>query len=50
MAERQKMPNRKPDERIKDFESVALGFTKEQALAEALRCIHCKKPLCVDGC
>jgi glutamate synthase (NADPH/NADH) small chain len=44
------MPNRKPQERIKDFESVALGFSEEQALIEAARCIQCKKPLCVGGC
>ncbi len=50
MAERQKMPNRKPEERIKDFESVALGFREEQALIEVARCIQCKKPLCVGGC
>jgi len=44
------MPNRDPKERIKDFESVALGFTKEQAIKEAARCLQCKKPLCVKGC
>ncbi len=38
------------DERVKDFRPVDKGFTKEMALAEAERCIDCKKPLCVDGC
>lgn len=44
------MPNRDVRERIRDFESVALGFTEEQALLEASRCIQCKNPLCVGGC
>ena len=29
---------------------MAHGFTPEQALAEAKRCLNCKKPLCVEGC
>ncbi|QOY60917.1 NADPH-dependent glutamate synthase [Thermophilibacter immobilis] len=37
-------------ERACDFRSVDKGFTKEMALAEADRCLDCKKPLCVDGC
>ena len=44
------MPERAADVRIKDFEEVALGITKEQAVAEAKRCIQCKKPRCVAGC
>jgi len=45
-----KMPNRSPQERIKDFDAVALGLTLEQAVAEAKRCLQCKNPLCVKGC
>jgi glutamate synthase (NADPH/NADH) small chain len=37
-------------ERVKNFDEVALGLTKEQAIDEAKRCIQCKKPLCVKGC
>ncbi len=44
------MPNRSPRERIKDFNSVALGLEAEQATVEAIRCLQCKKPLCVKGC
>ncbi|MCX5657672.1 MAG: NAD(P)-binding protein, partial [Candidatus Omnitrophica bacterium] len=44
------MPNRNPGERIKDFNSVALGLEAEQAVTEAKRCLQCKKPLCVKGC
>lgn len=39
-----------PIERAKDFRPVDKGFTKEMAIAEANRCLDCKKPLCVDGC
>ncbi len=44
------MPVRPADERIRDFDEVDLGFTKTEAQAEALRCLQCKKPLCIDGC
>ena len=39
-----------PEERAKDFRPVDKGFTKEMAVAEANRCMDCKKPLCVQGC
>lgn len=48
--EKQKMPELAPDIRNKNFEEVALGYTKEQALAEAERCLDCKNPKCVGGC
>ncbi len=47
---RQEMPAQEPMARIKNFNEVALGFTEELALAEADRCLECKKPKCVDGC
>lgn len=47
---RQIMPKQDPKVRRTNFEEVALGFTKEQALTEASRCLNCKKPLCVQGC
>ncbi len=47
---RQKMPERPPEERIKDFFEVPLGYTEEQAVLEAERCLQCKKPKCVEGC
>jgi glutamate synthase (NADPH/NADH) small chain len=47
---RQKMPAQDPTERIKNFSEVALGFTPDLAVAEAERCLACKKPKCVDGC
>lgn len=47
---RQMMPKQDPEVRRHNFEEVALGFTPEQALKEASRCLNCKKPLCVKGC
>ncbi|MBQ8599769.1 MAG: NADPH-dependent glutamate synthase [Clostridia bacterium] len=48
--EKQKMPELAPDIRNKNFEEVALGYTKEQALTEAARCLQCKNKPCVGGC
>src|SRR3990172_3605659 len=36
--------------RRRNFKEVALGYTHEQAIAEAARCLVCGKPKCVDGC
>ncbi|MBI5058016.1 MAG: NADPH-dependent glutamate synthase [Nitrospirae bacterium] len=41
---------RKPDKRKNDFKEVALGLTERQAVAEANRCLQCKKPHCIAGC
>ena len=38
------------DERAHDFRPVDKGFTKADAIAEANRCLDCKKPLCMEGC
>lgn len=48
--ERTPMPEQPAEERIKNFNEVALGYTKEDALAEASRCLSCKEPKCVEGC
>jgi glutamate synthase (NADPH/NADH) small chain len=47
---RQKMPERKPDVRNRDFQEVNLGLTPEMAQAEARRCLDCANPQCVTGC
>ena len=36
--------------RNKNFKEVELGYTKEEAMKEAERCLHCKIPKCVEGC
>ena len=47
---RHEMPCQSAEERIKNFDEVALGYTLEMAQAEATRCLQCKKPLCRQGC
>ena len=44
------MPKQEPKARVKNFNEVALGYTEEQALEEASRCLQCVKPQCVSGC
>lgn len=39
-----------PDKRIHNFDEVCLGYTSEEAVAEAKRCIQCKNPTCVHMC
>lgn len=48
--QRQSMPKQTPAERIKNFLEVATGYSEEQALLEASRCLQCKKAPCVNGC
>ncbi|MFA5385828.1 MAG: FAD-dependent oxidoreductase, partial [Eubacteriales bacterium] len=44
------MPAQDPAARVENFSEVATGYTKETAIAEAKRCIQCKKPFCREGC
>jgi len=44
------MPKQEPKVRRSNFEEVATGYTEQQALEEASRCLQCPKPLCVTGC
>jgi glutamate synthase (NADPH/NADH) small chain len=44
------MPKQEPEERVKNFIEVALGYTEEMALKEAGRCLQCKNPQCRKGC
>ncbi|MBU3197619.1 NADPH-dependent glutamate synthase [Clostridium algidicarnis] len=39
-----------PKIRATNFEEVCLGYTKEEAMEEASRCLNCKKPQCVTQC
>ncbi|MEG2173070.1 MAG: NADPH-dependent glutamate synthase [Desulfovibrionaceae bacterium] len=50
IAPRVDMPCQPPHVRNKNFTEVALGYTREMAIAEASRCLQCKKPHCVEGC
>ena len=44
------MPIQSAGQRRSNFDEVALGYTEEQALAEAARCLNCKNKPCVGGC
>ncbi len=44
------MPTQPADVRNKNFSEVALGYTEEQAINEAQRCLNCKNRPCVSGC
>lgn len=44
------MPVQQPDIRNKNFSEVALGYTPEQAVDEAKRCLNCKNKPCIGGC
>lgn len=44
------MPVQEPCVRNKNFSEVALGYTEEQAIDEATRCLNCKHKPCVSGC
>ena len=47
---RNPMPNQDPLVRAHNFEEVALGYSEETAIDEAMRCLNCKHMPCVDGC
>ncbi len=46
----QEMPVGEPKVRARQMSEVALGYTKEQAIVEANRCLQCKNQPCVSGC
>ena len=50
LEKKTEMPVQEPGERICNFDEVAQGYTDEQALLEASRCLQCKRPACVEGC
>ena len=43
------MPEQDPNVRNKNFDDVALGYTKEMAMEEATRCLNCKNKPSVSG-
>jgi len=44
------IPEQDPEVRIRNFDEVALGYSAEQAVEEAKRCLQCKDRPCVSGC
>ncbi len=49
-APRQAVPVLPPEERVQSCAEVAQCFSTTQAVAEALRCLQCKNPTCVEAC
>ena len=49
-APRQPMPEQPPEQRVRNFDEVPLGFSAETAVVEASRCLQCKKSPCTAGC
>lgn len=47
---RNAMPTQDAFVRAHNFDEVALGYTEEQAIDEAMRCLECKNMPCVSGC
>src|SRR3989304_8197165 len=47
---RQGMPQQEGSTRVNNFSEVNLGFSEELAKMEALRCLQCPKPKCIEGC
>ena len=48
--QRTPMREQDPAVRSRNFLEVPYGYSEEEAVREAKRCIQCKKPLCVEGC
>jgi glutamate synthase (NADPH) small chain len=44
------MEDRPAGQRVHDFYEVSPGFSPDEAMLEAERCLQCKKPKCVNGC
>lgn len=40
----------KPEIRAKNFKEVSFGYTEDEAVNEANRCLGCKNPMCIQGC
>lgn len=47
---RQPMPEQAPEVRARNFDEVPTGLSPEAAIAEAERCLDCKRPFCINGC
>ncbi len=50
IKEKTKIKEQDPKKRIKNFHEVALGYSLEDALKEASRCLQCKDSPCIKGC
>ena len=46
----QEMPTQLPNQRVKNMEEVATGYTESQVQLESLRCLQCANAPCIKGC
>ncbi len=44
------MKEQQPEVRVQNFNEVPFGYSEADAMAEASRCLDCKKPKCVKAC
>ncbi|MBC7766103.1 MAG: dihydropyrimidine dehydrogenase, partial [Hyphomonadaceae bacterium] len=49
-AKKTPMPEQDPHIRNRNFNEVTLGYSEQQAHAEATRCLHCQNRPCMTGC
>ena len=52
MDRMKRTPIREQDPKVRatNFDEVCLGYSEEEAVIEASRCLNCKNPQCVTGC
>lgn len=44
------MRQQKPYVRVRNFDEVPFGYSEEEAIEEAKRCLQCQYPTCISGC
>ena len=44
------MREQPPKERARNYQEVPYGYSEEEAIREAKRCLQCKRPSCIQGC
>lgn len=50
IPQRTPMGEQDPQVRKHNYQEVTYGYSVEEAMAEASRCLHCAKPKCIEGC
>ncbi len=50
VGEKTQVSKQNPGERVRNFREVSLGYSADEALREASRCLSCSNPSCMEGC
>ncbi|OYT54024.1 MAG: glutamate synthase (NADPH), homotetrameric [Candidatus Altiarchaeales archaeon ex4484_2] len=50
VGEKTQVSKQNPGERVKNFREVSLGYSADEVLREASRCLSCSNPSCMEGC